>query len=155
MANETKHQELRVSIDFDHFPDRHTCKGEDFSPGVRIEGSQRNLLALILEDHDARERPYVHWVMWNVPARSEMPENISKTERPPELDGAVQGSTSSGSIGYEGPCPPHGQTHRYEFKVYGYDEPLELRPGATRAELLDALEGKGPQYGVTAADYSR
>lgn len=155
MTSETKHQELGVSIDFDYFPDRHTCKGKDISPRLRIEGARRKLLALILEDHDARERPYVHWVMWNVPARSEIPENISKVERPPELDGAVQGSTTSGDIGYEGPCPPRGQTHKYEFKVYAYDEVLELEPGATRLELLNALEGKSLQYGVAAADYGR
>ena len=155
MTNETKHQELMVSIDFDYFPDRHTCKGKDISPRLRIEGARRKLMAVILEDHDARERPYVHWVMWNVPARSEIPENISKVERPSELDGAVQGSTTSGDIGYEGPCPPRGQIHKYEFKIYAYDGVLELKPGATRLELLKALEGKSPQYGVAAADYGR
>lgn len=153
--NETTHQEIRVSIDFEYFPDRHTCQGEDISPRVRFEGMQRKLLAVILEDHDARERPYVHWVIWNVPARNELPDGISKSERPSGLEGAVQGSTTGGGIGYEGPCPPRGQTHKYEFKVYGYDELLELAPGSTRAELLKALDERDTQYGMAAADFGR
>jgi Raf kinase inhibitor-like YbhB/YbcL family protein len=155
MANETRHMELIVSLDFDYYPDRHTCKGQDISPKVRIEGLQRRFMALMLEDHDAPERPFVHWVIWNVPARAVIPEGVSKTERPSELDGAVQGSTTGGNIGYEGPCPPRGRTHRYDLKVYGYDEPLDLGPGATREELLALLEGQSTQCGVAAADYGR
>lgn len=155
MTELTKHQELRVSIDFDFFPDRYTCKGEEISPRIRIDDADQPYLALLLEDHDAPEKPYVHWVIWNIPARSEIPENVSKAERPPELKGAVQGSSTGNSIGYEGPCPPRGQTHKYEFKLYAYDVPLDLRPGATRTELLKALMGRYSQYGETAADYRR
>ncbi len=155
MAILMKHGDLNISLDFDRFPDRHTCKGDDISPRIRIKGAEQPYLALLLEDHDAKEKPYVHWVMWNMPFRSEIPENVSKLERPPEIEGAVQGSTTGNSIGYEGPCPPRGSTHKYEFKVYGYDAPLDLGPGATRMELLKALDGMYLQYGEAAADYSR
>jgi len=155
MANVTTHEKLIVRMDFDRFPKRFTCKGEDVSPRVRIDGMTQPFLAILLEDHDAPERPFVHWVIWNVPARGEIPENISKVERPPELEGAVQGSTTGGEIGYEGPCPPRGQIHRYELKVYGYDAPLDLQPGATRAELLKALDGRYSEYGETVALFGR
>ena len=138
MANVTTHEELIVRMDFDRFPKRFTCKGEDVSPRVRIDGMTQPFLAILLEDHDApgeAVRPLGHMER---SGQGEIPENISKVERPPELEGAVQGSTTGGEIGYEGPCPPRGQIHRYELKVYGYDAPA--RPAA-RGDQGGALEG--------------
>ncbi|NLI74131.1 MAG: YbhB/YbcL family Raf kinase inhibitor-like protein [Euryarchaeota archaeon] len=155
MNSETRHQDLKISIDFQYFPNKYTCKGEDISPRISIEGAERKLLAMILEDHDAPDKPYVHWLFWDLPTRSEIPENVSKVDKPQELDGAIQGSTTSGAIGYEGPCPPRGETHKYEFKVYSYDRPLNLKPGANREELLKVLESVSYEYGHTSADFSR
>jgi hypothetical protein len=67
----------------------------------------------------------------------------------------VQGKNSFGLIGYNGPCPPPGQTHRYDFKVYGLDTLLDLPPGATKAELLKAMQGHVVQYGETYVLYGR
>ena len=65
------------------------------------------------------------------------------------------GSNSFGTIGYSGPCPPRGQTHRYFFKVYGLDAELDLAPGATKEELLHAMGGHVVQYGETYVTYGR
>ena len=55
-------------------------------------------------------------------------------------DLGTAGTNSWGRIGYGGPCPPSG-THRYFFKVYALDAPLGLAAGATKAQLIDAMEG--------------
>jgi hypothetical protein len=63
----------------------------------------------------------------------ELPEGV-----PPESklrSGARQGRNDFGTIGYGGPCPPPGPGHRYYFKLYALDRTLELRAGATRAQL--------------------
>ena len=68
---------------------------------------------------------------------------------------AVQGPNSFGTIGYAGPCPPHGQTHRHFFKVYGLDAELDLAAGATKDQLITALSGHVVQYGETFVTYGR
>jgi Raf kinase inhibitor-like YbhB/YbcL family protein len=55
-------------------------------------------------------------------------------------DGSKQGLNDFRRIGYGGPCPPSG-THRYYFKLYALDTELGLDPGATKKELLEAMEG--------------
>ena len=47
---------------------------------------------------------------------------------------------SSKRIGYEGPRPPSG-THRYFFKLYAVDNSPTLKPGLTKAELLEVMQG--------------
>jgi hypothetical protein len=44
-------------------------------------------------------------------------------------------------IGYGGPCPPPGKPHRYFFKLYALDRTLDLKPGATKKEVEQAMKG--------------
>ncbi len=78
------------SPDFNHggaMPARHTCDGNDISPALiiaKVPPSAQSL-ALIMDDPDAPMGDWVHWVVWNIPARTwEIPEN----SLPPQ---AVQG----------------------------------------------------------------
>ena len=122
-------------------PRRFTCDGEDISPPLSWKGMPGGTksLALIADDPDAPRKTWVHWVVYNLPARSGgLPENV-----PPEktiVGGGRQGTTDFGRIGYGGPCPPSG-THRYFFKLYALDAELGLAPGATKEELLQAMAG--------------
>ena len=52
--------------------------------------------------------------------------------------GVVQGRNSWGQVGDRGPCPPGGQTHRYRFRLFALDRTLELEPGVSKGELLEA-----------------
>jgi Raf kinase inhibitor-like YbhB/YbcL family protein len=56
-------------------------------------------------------------------------------------DGSHQGRNSFGKVGYNGPCPPAGQTHRYFFRVYALDTKLTLSPDADRSQLDAAMQG--------------
>lgn len=150
-----EHQQLSVKLGFDFFPDEHTCKGDDTSPKVNVNGLSQPFMALILDDPDAPENPFNHWVVWNIPPVEAIPRNVGKVDRPPELDGAVQGTGTGLQVGYQGPCPPRGKEHRYFIRVYGLDSALDLDPGATREELDRAMQGHVKQYGETMARFKR
>ncbi|MBN2288239.1 MAG: YbhB/YbcL family Raf kinase inhibitor-like protein [Candidatus Glassbacteria bacterium] len=122
-------------------PDRYTCKGQDISPALNWVGLPEGThsLALVFDDPDAPMGIWVHWVIYNIPADSSgLPENVPAS-KPVLSGGAAQGTNSWGRIGYGGPCPPSG-THRYYFRLYALDNGLELKPGATKAQLLKAME---------------
>jgi Raf kinase inhibitor-like YbhB/YbcL family protein len=56
-------------------------------------------------------------------------------------NGTAQGTNDFGQAGYGGPKPPPGKPHRYVFRLYALDRPLDIQPGATRAQLLAAMKG--------------
>jgi Raf kinase inhibitor-like YbhB/YbcL family protein len=122
-------------------PRRHTCDGTDLSPALAWQdvpaGTQS--LALIADDPDAPAGTWTHWLLWNIPARATLLlEDSAKIEL---LDnGARQGIIDFQRIGYGGPCPPPGKPHRYYFKLYALDVRLDLKPGATKAELELAIK---------------
>ncbi len=130
---------------FEHgemIPDRYTCNGQDISPALNWAGVPEGAgsLALICDDPDAPMGIWVHWVIYNIPAKTKgLPEDVSASKATLK-NGAIQGTNSWGRIGYGGPCPPSG-THRYFFRLYAVDTSLDLKPGATKAQLLKAMEG--------------
>lgn len=123
-------------------PRKHTCDGQNVSPPLAWAGvpAAAKTLALIADDPDAPGGTWVHWVVYNLPASTvELPEAT-----PPDAEvegGGRQGRNDFRRIGYGGPCPPSG-THRYFFKLYALDAVLDLGPGATKAELLKAMQGR-------------
>jgi hypothetical protein len=130
---------------FEHegkIPVTYTCDDEDFSPPLSWdevpEGTES--FALICEDPDAPSGTWSHWVLYNIPSdRTSLPSNLMPG---PELAwGAKHGINDFGTMEYGGPCPPPGKPHRYFFRMYALDEPLDLEPGATRQEVLDAMTG--------------
>jgi Raf kinase inhibitor-like YbhB/YbcL family protein len=123
-------------------PDRFSCQGENVSPPLKWTdppaGSRS--LALIVDDPDAPAGTWTHWVVFNLPAQTKaMDENAPKQDKLP--NGGLQGSTSFGSIGYGGPCPPPGKAHRYFFRLYALDTVLSLKPGAAREDVVAASKG--------------
>lgn len=126
----------------DEIPQRFTCEGKDISPGLRWRQAPQGTrsFVLIAEDPDAPGGTWIHWVVYDLPARTEaLSENVPKAERVP--GGGVQGRNSFGRIGYGGPCPPPGKAHRYYFKLYALDTLLHLRAGAEKAKVLAAAQG--------------
>lgn len=123
-------------------PRQYTCKGEDVSPVFEWSGAPQNTatFAIIMDDPDAPGGTWVHWVMWNIPGTAQsLPEGIARHEQLD--DGGRQGRNSFRKVGYNGPCPPPGQTHRYFFRIYALDQKLDLPAGATRSQLDDAMKG--------------
>ena len=101
-------------------PKKHTCSGEDVSPPLVWSGTPQaaKSLAIIMDDPDAPGKTFVHWVLFNIPPGT--------TELAEGARGAgVAGMNDFRRTGYNGPCPPAGQTHRYFFKIYALDQELE------------------------------
>ena len=137
-------------------PARHTCDGENVSPALSWDGAPgtTQAFALIVDDPDAPKGVFTHWVLFDLPARTrELRENSPTTER---LDqGGVQGRNDFGSIGYRGPCPPPGAPHHYRFTLYALDGPVHLDPGASKQELLRAIEGRTVGQAQLVGTYQR
>jgi Raf kinase inhibitor-like YbhB/YbcL family protein len=126
----------------DLIPKKHTCEGADLSPQLRWAGPPKGLrsFALIADDPDAPVGTWVHWVIFNMPAdQHELPEGVPPQEVLP--NGARQGLNDFKRVGYGGPCPPPGKPHRYYFKLYAVDVNLDLKPRATKAQVLEAIKG--------------
>jgi hypothetical protein len=96
---------------------------------------------------------WTHWVLFNIPGNVRgLTAKIAQKER--LTNGAIQGVNDSGNLGWNGPYPPSG-THRYYFKIYALDIMLDLQPGATKNELLKAMEGHILAEGQLMARYKR
>jgi len=122
-------------------PAQYSCDGKDISPPLswsEVPGGTKSF-ALICDDPDAPIGTWVHWVVYNIPNNvTSLPENVPPNKS--VMGNILQGMTDFRRIGYGGPCPPRG-THRYYFKIYALDTMLNLPAGATKRELLRAMEG--------------
>ena len=158
-----------TSSAFDHHgmvPESNSAYGENMSIDLAWadlpEGTQQ--LALICDDPKVveigmMEQPFVHWVMYNIPASaSGLPAGLPSdvTLEMEGLEGAVNGLNGLGRPGYFGPRPPaNGQLHAYHFRVYAIDDALNLEPGLGKAELLDAMNGHVLATGMLMGHYER
>lgn len=123
-------------------PTRHTCEGENVSPVLKWTDvpPETESLALIVDDPDAPAGTWVHWVLYGLPPdRKGLSEHVPAAEEGP--DGSRQGRNDFRRIGYGGPCPPPNGAHRYFFKLYALDDDPDLEAGATKDELLAAMDG--------------
>lgn len=123
-------------------PKKFTCESEDVSPALNWSGAPEGTksFALIMQDPDAPVGTFVHWVLYNIPAdASGLPEGVPQDEV--LTDGSVQGLNGFDKIGYNGPCPPPGNPHRYFFLLHALDTTLDLAPGASRDQVKKAMKG--------------
>jgi Raf kinase inhibitor-like YbhB/YbcL family protein len=121
-------------------PSKYTCLGLDINPPLTISEvpEKTKSLALIMDDPDVPKKMradgmWIHWVVYNID-----PKTRSIKENVPTL--GTLGKNTGGMNRYMGPCPPDRE-HRYYFKLYALDSMLDLAPGATKEELLNAMEG--------------
>lgn len=130
----------------DPIPAPYTCTGRSISPPLSWtappEGTQS--LALVVDDPDAPNKTFVHWVLFNLPPDATMlPEGVNVEE---QLDGAAltpaEGANDFGDLGYGPPCPPRGDdAHHYSFRLYALDTVLDLEAGITKKQLTQATDG--------------
>jgi Raf kinase inhibitor-like YbhB/YbcL family protein len=141
--------------DGEMIPKQYTCDGANVSPPLSWSGvpAGAKALALICDDPDAPGKTWVHWVVYDLPASlTSLTENSATAT---ELTGGgTQGANDFKKIGYGGPCPPSG-THRYYFKLYALDTDTSLKPGATKDQLLKAMEGHIVAQGQLMGRYKR
>jgi Raf kinase inhibitor-like YbhB/YbcL family protein len=137
-------------------PKQYTGDGKDVSPPLKWEGvpEDTRTLALICDDPDAPRGIWVHWVLFNLPGDlGQLNEGIPVNKV--LANNARQGKNDFGKIGYGGPAPPRGKPHRYFFKLYALDTPLDLQPGATKDQVVAAMQGHILAEGQLMGQYSR
>lgn len=118
-------------------PEKYSAYGENVSPQLSWskapEGTRS--LVLLVEDPDApRPDPFVHWLVFNIPAST---SNIAEGQIP---EGVTDGRNDADSTAYYGPKPPSGTDH-YHFKLFAIDQQLTLSQGASKAEVMKAIDG--------------
>lgn len=117
-------------------PEKYTQHGENHSPPLDFkeipEGTHS--LALIMDDPDAPNGTFTHWVVFNI----EKTLGGFKENHVPI--GVRLACNDYGEAKYAGPKPPDGE-HRYVFHLYAVDSLLEVPEGSSRQAVEEALEG--------------
>jgi len=128
-----------VSQDFkegDEIPKKFGYKFENIAPNIHLKNLPDNThsLALIMDDPDAMGavgKVWVHWLVCDISTNQDLKFSLEK----------FQGKTDFDEIGYGGPAPPD-KRHTYVFKGYALDvESLHLKPGFSKQELEQAMDG--------------
>ena len=157
-----------------------TRYGEDKSPPLAWTGTPEGAtsLAIIADDPDSVTlekgviSPRVHWVIWGIPANvTQLGEGVPTTTEVLAIGpNTRQGANDYKGIGYGGPCPPPNVTdiaryygnfseayvqkpHGYMFTVYALDTQLDLAAGATKNQLLRAMDGHILAGGNVTGEY--
>lgn len=120
-----KHNEL--------IPAKYTCSGQEINPELNVSGIPQTAksLTLIMDDPDAPNGGFDHWIMYNIPVQTTITENSAPGK---------QAKNGKKENKYAGPCPPTG-THHYHFKFYALDKELDLKDDVTKRDLEKAMEG--------------
>jgi len=135
-------------------PARFSCDGDDTSPALSWSdppaGTRTFALAMI--DPDATGGNFVHWIIYDLPASTRsLPEGIAQGA---DAAGGHQGTNGFGNLGYNGPCPPPGNGHRYALHLFALDSALNLQH-ATAEDLQSAMKGHILARGEAVGFYRR
>ena len=132
-------------------PERFSCEGENVPPPLRWDGVPPGTaeVALVIEDPDAPEGTFVHWLVLGVDPGAVA---IEPTAPPP---GEVLPG-SSDNPAYIGPCPPDGDgPHRYFFEVYALAERPSLPPDGRPLDQVRAIRRAARAGGVLVGTFER
>ncbi len=122
-------------------PAIHTCHGRGISPPLSFSWvpDEAEELVIIMEDLDYITGPHTEWMVWGLPAKVILPEDIDKNL--PE--GAVQGLAEDAELpGYKANAPcPTGAEHRFQIQALAVDKPIRLEEVSGRKQLDEAIDG--------------
>jgi len=122
-------------------PSKYSYKGENISPELVWSDVPANTVSfvIIVDDPDAPNGDWVHWVIYNIPGDSRrLTEGFPKSAY--VNNSIAQGFNDFGLIGYDGPYPPQGRAHRYYFKIYALSKSLNLKAGLKKKDIVDAIK---------------
>ena len=119
-------------------PSKFTCDAAGMNPALTFSAVPANAKQLVLTMHDPDvprslmpSGNFDHWLVWDLAPTS---KGIA------EGAGASIGLNGMSKPGYLGPCPPDRE-HRYFFRLYAVDIPLEGQSFKDRAALEEAIKG--------------
>ncbi|TKK64411.1 YbhB/YbcL family Raf kinase inhibitor-like protein [Ilyomonas limi] len=145
--------EVKLSVSspaFKHgeeIPQKYSCEGENINPPLNIEGLPEDTksLSIIVEDPDAPNGTFIHWVCFNI----DPIKHIAENHQP-----GMSGHNSAGKTGYRGPCPPSG-SHRYFFKVYALNTKPDVQEGIQAEPLKEAMQRHTIGFGELMGRYEK
>lgn len=115
-------------------PADYTCKGADISPPLAWSAPLG--AALVVDDPDAINGVYVHWIVIGIAPGS----GSAGVGRIPT--GGRTLPNSSGQPAYKGPCPPAGTgTHHYRFTLYQLPNDYQLPGGLAGTQAAQTIAG--------------
>lgn len=121
-----------TSLEFQNnnqIPVKFSCQGQGVNPELLISDVPEftKSLVLILDDPDAPNGTFTHWIVANMP-----PEilRIDENSVPP----GIQIINTTGNINFVAPCPPSGN-HHYIFELFALDAVLNIDENILRAKL--------------------
>jgi len=113
----------------------HACTalgGDNQSPELSwINPPQNtNSYALIVDDEDSpcgsNDNACKHWSVYNIPAST---TGFGADESVTNIAGITEGQNYTGSVGFEGPCPP--SQHTYNFTIYALESGMSAISSGT------------------------
>lgn len=129
--------------DGETIPEDFTCEGRNVSPPIEWQNAPEGTasFALVVDDPDAPIGTFTHWLICDIGGRlAGLPEGIPGQDVVRDPVSATQGQNGFKDVGYGGPCPPPGATHRYVLTLYALDEKLDLPGRFTKNQLRAAMD---------------
>ena len=127
-------------------PAKFSFRGGNTQPDFTISNAPAGTVAYAVIFHDLDVAlqngtdDVLHWIAWDIPATSPV-TTIPEGKLP---EGSVVGKNITGQNTFMGSgAPPGPRYHHYVFEFYALNAKLGLPNTATRAEVLNALKGKG------------
>jgi Raf kinase inhibitor-like YbhB/YbcL family protein len=150
------HIQISAFSDGGAIPSKYTCAAGPTSPSPAMSwtGAPANTqsYALILHDPDpvlggSATNDVLHWAIFDIPGDAKgLPEGVKPGD---QADGAKQIKNIAMMNAYLGPCPPAGHgDHHYTFELYALNAKLSLPDSTSRADLMNAMNGKVVAKGV-------
>jgi Raf kinase inhibitor-like YbhB/YbcL family protein len=130
-------------------PPKYTCDGTQTTPPLawsRVPAGTQSV-AILIEDPDASSGMFTHWLVTGIP-----PTTTSLAAGAALPQGATAARNSTGRLGYDGPCPPHGR-HRYVFRVFALD--TAIPPPRDRDAFLSGISGHVLAEGRLVGTYQK
>jgi Raf kinase inhibitor-like YbhB/YbcL family protein len=135
------------------------CNGGNLSPHINWEGMPQGTQSFVLSvvDLDANNgKGWTHWVVINIPYAVDSLPRGAAGDGAVEAVGAMQLRNDFGEASYNGPCPPAGQTHRYQVTLTALKiRQLPVDQNATLAMLVSAIDANKIESVAFIAVYGR
>jgi Raf kinase inhibitor-like YbhB/YbcL family protein len=130
----------RIPIEF-------TCSGDNTQPSYTITGLPNETVSIaVVMDAAVPQGVFTHWVQFDMPPNPDIPQDA--------VGVGTLGSGLFGALGYSGPCPLGKDLGIYTLQVFAVDSTVGLEEGASKSELMSALEGRVIGIGELTGEYS-
>lgn len=130
-------------------PTRFTCDGEDVSPALSWSNLPADTVEVVISVTDLDASLFVHWLLLGLP-----PDRTSIVEDEVPV-GAREWTNSFGEVGWNGPCPPAGEQHRYQFTVHALNQAFQPADDADASQVIAQLNAISGNQSSVSGTYVR